>query len=50
MYICWKCTHPQAIEDADEFVSSDLEKCMLSSEWVPSEWEYIIKTFFNLKL
>ncbi len=22
MTICWKCTHPQAIEDVDEFVSS----------------------------
>ncbi len=20
--ICWKCTHPQAIQDVDEFVSS----------------------------
>ncbi len=53
---CWKCAHPQAIQDANEFVSSsDLEKCsiasvsqqwMLCSEWVPSEWEskQLIKT------
>ncbi len=49
MNICQKCPHPQAIQDADEFVSSsDLEKLsiasvsqqwMLCSEWVPSEWE-----------
>ncbi len=49
MLISWKCTHPQGIQDSDEFVSSsDLEKCsitslsqqwMLCSEWVPSEWE-----------
>ncbi len=27
MKICWKCTHPQAIQDVDEFVSlSDLVK------------------------
>ncbi len=42
-------THPQAIQDVDEFVSSsDLEKLqitslahkwILCSEWVPSEWE-----------
>ncbi len=46
---CWKCAHPQVIQDVDEFVSSsDLEKCsiasvsqqwILCSEWVPSEWE-----------
>ncbi len=22
MKICWKCVHPQAIQDVDEFVSS----------------------------
>ncbi len=42
-------THPQAIQDVDEFVSSsDLEKLhitslahkwIICSEWVPSEWE-----------
>ncbi len=47
--MCWKCVHPQVIQDVDEFVSSSgLEKCsiasvsqqwMLCSEWVPSEWE-----------
>ncbi len=47
--ICWKCAHPQAIQDVDEFVSSlDLKKCsipslahqwILCNEWVPSEWE-----------
>ncbi len=49
-------THPQAIQDVDEFVSSSgLEKCsitslvqqwILCSEWVPSEWEskQLIKT------
>ncbi len=54
--ISWKCTHPQAIQDVDEFISSsDLEKCsitslaqqwILCSEWVPSEWEskQLIKT------
>ncbi len=58
MKIFWKCTHPQAIQDRDEFVSSsetDLEKFsitslahqwILCSEWVPSEWEskQMIKT------
>ncbi len=24
--ICWKCTHPQAIQDVDEFVSSSKQK------------------------
>ncbi len=49
-------THPQAIQDVDEFVSSsDLEKLhitslahkwIICSEWVPSEWEtkQLIKT------
>ncbi len=42
-------SHPEAIQDVDEFVSSsDLEKCsikllshqcILCREWVPSEWE-----------
>ncbi len=53
---CWKCAHPQAVQDEDEFdSSSDLEKCsiaslaqqwMLCTEWVPSEWEskQLIKT------
>ncbi len=49
MKICWIFTHPQAIQDVEEFVSSsDLERCsipslahqwILCSEWVPSEWE-----------
>ncbi len=51
-----KFTHPLAIQDVDEFVSStDLEKFsipslaqqwILCSEWVPSEWEskQLIKT------
>ncbi len=52
MEICWKCAHPQAIQDVDEFwvfsIGTDLKKCrvtslaqqwMLCSEWVPSEWE-----------
>ncbi len=50
MKVCWKCAHPQAIQDAGEFVSS-LEQMWRnvalyhlltsgsSSEWVPSEWE-----------
>ncbi len=54
--IFWKYSHPQAIQDVDEFVSSsDLEKFsipslaqqwILCSEWVPSEWEskQLIKT------
>ncbi len=25
---CWKCTHPQAIRDVDEFVSSSEQICM----------------------
>ncbi len=56
MKICRKYTHPQAIQDVDEFVSlANLEKCsipsvaqqwILCSEWVPSEWEskQLIKT------
>ncbi len=51
MKICLKFTHPQAIQDVDEFASSweqILEKFgitspahlwILCSEWVPSEWE-----------
>ncbi len=50
MKVCWKCTHPQAIQNVDEFflIGIDLEKCNISaltlqwihcSEWVPSEWE-----------
>ncbi len=32
MNICWKCTHPQIIQDVDGFVSSsDLEKCSIAS-------------------
>ncbi len=34
-----KCTHPQAIQDVDEFVSSLEQKYFLCSEWVPPEWE-----------
>ncbi len=39
-----KCTHPQAIQDVDEFVLL-LEKilgnvALFSSEWVPSQWEF----------
>ncbi len=57
MKSCWKFTHPKAIQDEDEFVSSetDFEKCsitslahqwILCSEWVPSEWKskQMIKT------
>ncbi len=52
----WKCTHPQAIQDVDEFfIGTDLEEFsitslahqwILCSEWVPSEWEskQLIKT------
>ncbi len=29
---CWKCTHPQAIQDVDEFVSS-LEQ-VFKFKWV----------------
>ncbi len=40
---CWKCAHPQVIQDVDEFVSSsDLEKCSIASltpQWILcSEW------------
>ncbi len=48
---CWKCSHPQTIQDVDEFVfiRTNLEKLsitslahqwILCSEWVPSEWEF----------
>ncbi len=54
MKICWQFTHPQAMQDVDEFVSfrSDLEKFTITSlahqwilcgEWVPSEWVQIHK-------
>ncbi len=41
--ISWKHTHPQVIQDVDEFVSSsDLEKCIIASlarQWILcSEW------------
>ncbi len=52
MKICWKFTHPQAIQDlvfeVCFFICTDLEKFSISSldhqwilcsEWVPSEWE-----------
>ncbi len=42
MKICWKITHPQAIQDVDEFVSSsDLEKCSIPSlahQWILCMW------------
>ncbi len=60
MKICWRCAHPQAIQDVGEFVSSlDLEKLsitslahqwILSSEWVPSEWESKLIKLSWLKL
>ncbi len=50
--ICWKCAHPQTIQDVDELVSSSGQiwinlanltslapQWILCSEWVPSEWE-----------
>ncbi len=45
--IRWKFTHPQAIQDVEEFVSSSEQisitslahQWILCSEWVPSEWE-----------
>ncbi len=58
MKIFWKCTHPQAIQDVEQFIFS-LEmilrnlallslthQLILCSEWVPSEWEskQLIKT------
>ncbi len=41
MKLCWKSTHPQVIQDVDEFVSSSEQiwRNILCSEWVPSEWE-----------
>ncbi len=42
MKIWCKCTHPQAIQDVDEFVSSlDLEKgsiMSLAQQWDPLQW------------
>ncbi len=53
MKISWTFTHPQAIQDVDEFVSlsqkilrNEALHYLLTSEWVPSEWEskQLIKT------
>ncbi len=57
MKICWKCTHAQAVQDVDEYVTlseqileefstTSLAQWILCSEWVPSEWEskQLIKT------
>ncbi len=43
MKICWKCTHPQAIQDVDEFffffIRTDLEKCIIAcSSMDPLQW------------
>ncbi len=45
MKISWTFTHPQAIQDIDEFVSlsqkilrNEALYHLLTSEWVPSEW------------
>ncbi len=49
MNICLKFTHPQTIQNVDEFVSYSeqvwreikhyITHQILCSEWVPSEWE-----------
>ncbi len=36
---CWKCTHPEAIQDVDEFVSTNLEKHSITCSPVdPLQW------------
>ncbi len=49
--VCWTFTHPQAIQNVEDFVSSSEQiwrnvalqslahQWILCSEWVPSEWE-----------
>ncbi len=49
IWICWKCTHPLAIQELDEFVIHQIwrnvrlhslaPQWILFREWVPSEWE-----------
>ncbi len=58
MYIYWKCTHPQAIQDINNFVSLSkqiwgnlaLHHLLTNgcSEWVPSEWEF--KLLINITI
>ncbi len=36
MKVCWKCTHPQVIQDVDEFVSSS------EQIWRNEAWHHLL--------
>ncbi len=40
MEMCWRCAHPRAMYDVDEFISSsDLETCNITS--LAHQWKWM---------